>query len=347
MYRLIRRYFLNEDGTVDQINASLNCFENVLYNALKQDDPNRDYTSIFCNDINLELVHQNNSSGTCSTYNLSDMDLQTGLFSIDRWQPKAEDIVSQLQQSIDSNATVAVRTMFDLLPQYYYSTVPEKQGAGNTHYSLVVGYTPTHYCIAETQAMLIEQNAVYDPCNPTILLIPKIEFEQALQVFCEIFTVRIMRSYLSNLDQRDLIQRALHKSVENYEIAPICQTTTQTVYHGRAALKQMIALFSSEYAQQEMSTMQQNYFFLYLMHARRYLLQLCCNQIKSCIAKHHIISLNAALHESMNCWKKLYFFVAKSTVARSQTSYQQMDKQLKNLLLIEDRLMTILSELFC
>lgn len=54
MHRLERRYFINEDGSEDRILSSIDCYEKILYHALR--DYDLDYKLVFCDDINLMMI---------------------------------------------------------------------------------------------------------------------------------------------------------------------------------------------------------------------------------------------------------------------------------------------------
>jgi hypothetical protein len=57
MNRLERYYFINEDGSEDKIIFSIDCYEKILYHALR--DYNIDYKLVFCDDINLKMIENN------------------------------------------------------------------------------------------------------------------------------------------------------------------------------------------------------------------------------------------------------------------------------------------------
>jgi len=223
MSRLLKRYFLNEDGSTDKRILELNCADKIFYHALCDFKlNNKDFDLIFLSDFNLIMDENISKFEIYKNINLNDLkspSLRELIFQVDLYTPDSKDAIHLLDKLIDTGFVVALRTMFDMLPQYIWYSMPIKKGVGDHHSCFLVGYDDKHYFIAEEEGMLRKECYVAHPDNPTVSLINKNEMLKALEVLCEIVTVKVNEEQLSQLVAKGSSQYFEHvkrKIVENY-----------------------------------------------------------------------------------------------------------------------------------
>lgn len=338
MNRLTRKYFIMDDGRIDNINSSINCFESVLYNALR--DYNCDYKFVFCGDINLKIAKKSNKFG----YLLNNIALHKILFKVKRLNPNYSAIQSVLEEQIDTGKIVSVRTMFDELQEYCYSTMLEKKGFTNTHFCLVIGYDSENYYVVDHPTMFIKENLNTYKLNKTVALIHKDDFIKALNTFCDIAVIDINNQVLKSINKVTILKDAIDISIKGYTDNGSFRNDN-SVHVGRASILKMIELMHSDLAAETIKNLQNDYFFLYLLHSRRFLLNNCLKDLEDMFNKDILDKAIKQLDRSIVCWKSFYYIVSKSTMKPDPQICNKVNKLLEKILFVEDELIKVLSNL--
>lgn len=338
MNRLTRKYFIKDDGSIDKINSSINCFESVLYNALR--DYNCDYKFVFCGDINLKIVKKNNKF----EYLLNNLELHKTLFKVTRLRPNYKAIQSELEEQIDTGKIVSVRTMFDELQEYCYATMDEKKGFTNTHFCLVIGYDKDNYYVVDHPTMFIRGKIITYKLNETVVLIHKEDFINALKVFCDIAVIDVNNQLLKRMDKVTILKETIDIIVNNYTDNGSIKVDN-SVYIGRTSILRMIELIHSDLADETIELLQKDYFFLYLLHSRRFLLQNCLKDLEDIFDKNMLDKVLKQLNRSIVCWKSYYYIISKSAMKSDPLICNKVKKLLERILLVEDELIKVMSDL--
>jgi len=322
MNDLLMRYYIMADGKPDKLITSLNCLEKIYYHALR--DYQVDYKYVFCDDINLKF-YENGKNIFISQNKLG---LNDDLFEVSFCELKPLQALHFIETAIDKNFTLAVCTMFDMLPFYCWSQEEHKKGHSNTHFCLIVGYDDDHLYMAEDPAMLLPEKVEFLESNPTIMKVCRHLITKAFEKFCSIMTVKINENRLLYIDRLGDVLKCIPKFYHT--------TNVTGEYCGKSALERIYHHMNNYKDFYFFNLVCKDFFFLHLSASRRSILHWCLDERIALHTKARHISI--ALENSINIWTELYYLIAKHTVKPNPNTRHRFVTKLETLIQMEDKL---------
>jgi len=337
MNALERQYFLTEDGKPDEFLLQLGCDEKIFYHKLC--NYNVDPNVIFINDINISLVCDDNFLGMyLNQLHINDALFQQKFYDVQN----VEDALMLIESLIDKGETVAMRTMFDMLPAYGWYTVAEKKGVSDTHRCLIVGYDSENYFIAEDPSMIDSVRGIKHATNPTITLIEKSHLADALGITCEISTVHVNREQVMQVAASTKIAERFAFVKEQVVKTYYSEQALSNVggYIGRQAINKLLEVFK-EGDRKFIDMFANNYFNIYLAYTRRMIFM---HNLKLVVDGANDRVEVALLDKLIAMWVKIYKYAIKNSIKPITDIHVTFYNLLYQIKSLEDRLMSVLAD---
>jgi len=333
MNRLERRYYINEDGSEDNLVQSVDCIEKILYHALR-DYEGIDYIYAFCDDIN--ICHNQYSDESKFLITSSKLNLNRKLFNYKIKSVLPHHAIASVEKAIDNGVCIAVCTMFDMLPPYYWYQKPSKIGVSNTHWCLIVGYDKENLFFADSPDMLVAERMQTYPSNPTIGIISKSIMVEAFKKYCALLTVNINTKELPHIDNFDEVFKAV---LLNYYTPSIVKDGV-IFNKGRSAL---VAMIQSAEHTKFLDHVAGDYYIFYLQAKRREIFKSCMIDKQSRYTD--IKSTLEALDASIKSWNALHYLFMRHYHQPYKNLRERMQKMIADMISLEDQVVNALSKI--
>lgn len=328
--RLNRKYFQDESGEIDLVAHSINCYENILYHALK--DYKVDYKLAFCNDINLRV-----GVGKDIILTKNHIDVHDDLFIVNSHSPSSDLACTLIEKLVDSGKIVAVNTMFDMLPPYFWFGSQEKKGKSNTHLCTIVGYDSNNFFFTDNPSMLVKERMKTYPGNDTIGVIEKSIMEKAFQYYCQIYEISINVNALRSIDKFEETRVAI---LQNYDMCSYYDTCNNSVtYIGKSALQKFIWALENDLILNELT---KDFFFVYLMYSSRKIFKWCLEKKRNEYINSNVVL--ECLDTTIKEWEILYYIILRHVLSPRANIKDVLIKKITRIIFLEDILMGRLSK---
>ena len=340
MNRLERKYLIDENGSDDFLFYAVDCYEKILYHAIK--DYGVDHKFAFCDDINLCFTHDVNKGKV--HFDLNESHVNDSLFLVNRYLPDHDSIEKILKEKVDSGKITAVRTMFDMLAPYVWYKNEDRAGISNTHFCLVVGYDDESYYFVDDRWMVNSDRWKPYSKNPTIGIIERHHFLEALNVFCEIMVVEINTELLNEVNKFDEVAK---KIVESYYVKYAPKPEYEYPWYvGREALEKIAELtYTKEKFQPIKRHLEKNLFFVHLLIKRREILKQCLQVVSDQYDSHKVTKLINAIDDSIKEWRVLQSISSKQSLKSYDNFELIIREHFEKLVQTEDSLIGCIDEL--
>ncbi len=320
--KLKLKYYKDENGNVDMIAHSINCYEKVLYHAMRGYGIN--YKMAFCDDINLLLKSTKHIEICKNRSNIHD-----DLFVVEEYFPDPKKACAFIEESLKSGWTVAVNTMFDMLTPYYWYHDKSKEGISNTHLCTIIGFDRDNFYFVEDPYMTVKERLRVHPDNDTVGIIEKKVMEKAFRYYCYVLKIKIDEKKIPYIDRFEEIKKII---VKNYY--------TGLGEHGNYIGRKALNILSRSLENNKfLDELKKDFFWIHLMHSSRSIFLWCLQEKQSIYMNCNL--LKQYLIESIEEWKILYCVVAKSVYSSANGGIdinKIIIKKANKIMEIEDKL---------
>lgn len=278
-----KRYFLDENNKPDELCASLNCWEQYLYFALK--DYNINCKLVFCEDINIcysilqDTIMRNNVFP------------DSNLYDIQRWE-NPDNPAQVIEKIINDNKIAICIIGFNLLEPYIWFD--------NNIYKLhtdhnmgIIGFDEQYYYFIDSPLLIIRDwEGVYRE-NPCIFKIEKQKFLYVCKFYCEISEISIREEAIKTIKSLDEVIKAI---VNNYYVSDIIDNH----YIGKKALE----VFKESIINKDSinSDFFKDQFLCHLIYSRHLILKRCLEEDISYSKKHNFKIILDSLDKVTEQW---------------------------------------------
>ncbi|MEF9958766.1 MAG: hypothetical protein RR776_02195 [Niameybacter sp.] len=338
---LTKLYNIDAEGNYDEISIHINCWEQIIYNALKNYEI--EYEFAFCDQINLYL----NKIGTTFEMECISTNIHEDLYKVEVVEIEV-DIFETINTLLDSGEILGVATAFNLLPPYIYYD-EESIEVHNKHFMTMIGRDEEEYYFVESPLLIAkERNTTYFE-NPTINVIKKEVLQKAFKVSSSIRRVFINKKQLSEIDK---LSDVIGMIIRDYKGEGMLLDSSKDVYVGRKAFQEFIKILKENKLGYTESNFLQSHFPAHICYSRRMLLKKCLEKSKN--EKHQIsyIKCLGLLDDSINKWSLLKRSILKNIYIKDETRKFGEDfrkniiKIVEEILIIEDELISCLEQLY-
>ncbi len=256
-------YHIDHNGEVMPFCSMLGCFEQICYFELRKVSDVNPWI-YFCDNLNLGI--ENGNAHVMTT------EVRDRYQKAERWVIE-ENHFEKISSLIAQEGEVALRTAFNYVPNYTWSE-EGKEGLHTAHMTYVIGEDADGYYIVDSPTNFLNIETIRHKDNPSIVKIPKQNFAEAFEKYCEICKVRFSNLYEAE-GEVDYLKEILKETVEWYYMEPEGDTVV-----GRKAL-----LYMLEQCDAGGVDLFLPFFMYYLMVSRRLLLKrgmnLCSSRIEN------------------------------------------------------------------
>lgn len=345
---LFQSYFYKKNGQKDKLINSLVCFNQWLYVSLKREGnlDKRYYANVFLTDINLVLTLNPDD-------NIIDLYLNTTkrdqLFNITSYVEQGKDAIILLEDLLMKYNRVIVQSVFQKVPQYLgFNPNYNMDNFIPAHSFLVIWQDKDYFYYVDQ--MEVHNLNLFKACkeNKEVGIIEKSELEEAFKEFFKAYIVEVDNSKLPIINQNVSL---VHKDIIGNYSKKSTQHDNKHVYFGRGVITKLIELCSHTAYQNEVEkTLINNnikkyidtWFIVTCYYKRQVLLLTITNDsTKAHSDKIQIINI---LQQDIDIWILLSRIVEKKKLKNEYILDKNMSKNLKNILLLEDKLIELLKD---
>lgn len=304
---LDRYYHIDKDGNLDFICLSIDCWEQMKYQALRNYNINFiDYNYIFCDNINLEfrINNENYSINKISNY------LNKDLYSIKKYKENKNPLIL-IKEILDNGDFVALRTMFNTLPPYnwFYETPNIKH---SNHFCSIIGYKLDEFYIGESQFLINQEYCKKYSRNKNITILNGKDLLNSLKCHSDIRTIRINSNYLNKINKLHYLLEIIIKDF--YNDSKFIENKYNYKYIGKRALYEIKNTIEKNDKNIFEIDFFKSHFDAHIISSRHKLLYNCLkndNEYSNMLDIDYI--LNKIL-EAAKIWENLKLIILKNTI---------------------------------
>ena len=207
-------YYYNKDGSKDKFAHLLaSCIDAPTYLIAKNMYKNLDdFYSIYLNDITICISLKSNGM----IHNVWGNNVKSiRIFDFAKYEKKGKDAASFIEQLLDNQELVMVSTVYQMLPfSDHYDPHFDINRFKPSHVFLIVSYDYDSYYYVDSETVINKKNFVSYDGNKDIGIIKKDILLSALNVYCEIYTIKLNNNNLQDI--KTSVDKIIFQCYKNY-----------------------------------------------------------------------------------------------------------------------------------
>lgn len=330
---LLRTFFNRQKDDKDPLYMALDCWEQVIYKALKSYDLN--YKYIFVKDIYPIFIEYKNSWSLL----LPEIDSKRSIYEEKHVDFSFCGPCTAIENLINQNRFVVIHTAFDLIPAYNKQEITV---SGRTHYSIIVGYDHYYFYVIDNPFMFNKSKNRTHPGFPNISLIDKIVMNKAFEKKCVLKTIHINIDSLTSIKNIDLL---ISKIVNNFYSQKIDRDGNHDLFYGRKAFLKLIQALENSSFECLKNSFLNNHYNAHLLYSCRLILKWCLEEDIRYQNNIYYFDIIRYLEEGMEKWQVVKMMIAKNNAKLSPDFLDKLKGKIVDILEIEEKLIENMSEL--